>query len=104
AIFRGVEKLLSAHYLVVASDDWNRSPQRYWQLNMATDERPSVAEWQERVRAKVNESVRAHMIADVPVGAFLSGGVDSTVIVSCGTSATPTQIQTFSLGFREEAF
>jgi asparagine synthase (glutamine-hydrolysing) len=102
AIFQGVEKLLPAHTLLIGARDWNRSPRQYWQLQYETDEVPNVNEWQDTVRTKVEDAVRAHMVADVPVGAFLSGGVDSAVVVSCGVGLGTAPLQTFSLGFREE--
>jgi asparagine synthase (glutamine-hydrolysing) len=63
-----------------------------------------VDEWQEAVRAAIAESVRLHMIADVPVGAFLSGGLDSSIVVCESTKAASEPIQTFSMGFREDSF
>src|SRR5205814_4114472 len=68
------------------------------------DPRPSAAEWQEAVRAKVDEAVRLHLVADVPVGAFLSGGLDSSAIVASAAGRTNGPLQTFSIGFKEEAF
>jgi asparagine synthase (glutamine-hydrolysing) len=103
AIFRGVEKLLPAHTLFVGPGDWNHSSRRYWQLRFDADDGPSANDWQEAVRAKVDEAVRVHMVADVPVGAFLSGGIDSAVVVGCGVGAAAAPLQTFSIGFREEA-
>src|SRR5262249_58139237 len=50
------------------------------------------------------EAVRLHLIADVPVGAFLSGGLDSSVVVSRAAGHTRGTLQTFSIGFREESF
>ena len=64
----------------------------------------TAEEWQEAIRAKVDETVRLHLIADVPVGAFLSGGLDSSVVVASCAGATAGPLQTFSIGFREEAF
>src|SRR4029077_6314002 len=71
-------------------------------LRFDADEGPNANDWQDAVRAKVDEAVRVHMIADVPVGAFLSGGVDSAFVVACGTDSAKVPLQTFSLGFRDE--
>ena len=69
------------------------------------DHRPSAEEWAEEIRAKVAEAVRLHLIADVPVGAFLSGGLDSSIVVGlAGRRRADGPLQTFSIGFREEAF
>jgi asparagine synthase (glutamine-hydrolysing) len=102
SIFRGVEKLRPAHTLLVRAGDWDRPARRYWQLRFEPDPRPSVGEWQEAVRAEVAEAVRLHLIADVPVGAFLSGGFDSSVVVASAARAATEPIQTFSIGFGDD--
>jgi asparagine synthase (glutamine-hydrolysing) len=104
SIFREIKKLPAAHSLVL---DWEASDpriRRYWQLHIQPDKRVSVADWQEALRAKVQEAVRLHLIADVPVGAFLSGGLDSSVVVASSASSVPESLQTFSIGFAEESF
>jgi asparagine synthase (glutamine-hydrolysing) len=104
SIFRAIRKLPPAHVLAVAPGAWDQPPRRYWALRIEPDERTSAAEWQEAIRAKFAETVRLHMIADVPVGAFLSGGVDSSIVVASTSGATNGPLQTFSIGFREAAF
>ena len=102
SIFRDIEKLLPAHTLMVRAGDWTGHPRRYWQLQFDPDPRPSVGEWRETIQAKVAESVRLHLIADVPVGAFLSGGLDSSVVVASASGATAETLQTFAIGFGDE--
>jgi asparagine synthase (glutamine-hydrolysing) len=104
SIFRGIEKLQPAHVLGVSRDDWTAAPRRYWRLHIEPDDRLGEAEWQEAVRAKVAETVKVHLIADVPVGAFLSGGLDSSIVVASAAGSTNGPLQTFSIGFHEEAF
>ncbi|MGF1580881.1 MAG: asparagine synthase (glutamine-hydrolyzing) [Gemmataceae bacterium] len=104
SIFKGIEKLPPAHLLTVNAEDYHRSPRRYWRLNIAPDHTPNSDEWAEKICEKLDESVRLHMRADVPVGAFLSGGVDSSVIVACSAGLAQGPLQTFSIGFREEKF
>jgi asparagine synthase (glutamine-hydrolysing) len=104
SIFRRIEKLPPAHVLTVEAGALHRPARRYWQLRIEPDDKPTAEEWQERIRAKVAETVRMHLIADVPVGAFLSGGVDSSVIVASCAGQTNGPLQTFSIGFREESF
>lgn len=104
SIFRGIAKLPPAHTLTCRHDDLRAPPHCYWQLRFEPDDGPDAAAWQERVRAKVAETVRAHLIADVPVGAFLSGGVDSGVVVASAAGGTRGPLQTFSIGFGERAF
>jgi asparagine synthase (glutamine-hydrolysing) len=128
-IFRRIGKLPPAHVLVAEPGRLHRAPQRYWELRIEPDDRPTEEEWQEAIREKLAETVRAHMIADVPVGAFLSGGMDSSVVVALAAGAgqkkgtgpicrngpegaahkldlSPfsSSIQTFSIGFHEESF
>lgn len=104
SIFRRIEKLPPAHVLTAGPRALDRPPHRYWQLRIEPDHGPTAEEWQERIHAKVSEAVRMHLIADVPVGAFLSGGVDSSVIVASCSGRTNGPLQTFSIGFREESF
>lgn len=82
SIFRKIEKLPAAHVLAVSAEEWGTPPRRYWELRFEANERLSETEWCEAIRAKVAETVEKHLIADVPVGAFLSGGLDSSVVVS----------------------
>jgi asparagine synthase (glutamine-hydrolysing) len=102
-IFRGIEKLPPAHVLTLRAGQFERSPRRYWALRMEPDENRAVAEWEEALRAKIDEAVRLHLIADVPVGAFLSGGMDSSAVVSATRAAGHDSLQTFSIGFAEES-
>jgi asparagine synthase (glutamine-hydrolysing) len=102
SIFRRIEKLQPAHVVTLRPSDLQRSPRRYWQLRFEPDPKPEAEEWQEILRAKLEETVRLHLIADVPVGAFLSGGMDSSVMVALSAGATQGSLQTFSIGFEEE--
>ncbi|MHC4880694.1 MAG: asparagine synthase (glutamine-hydrolyzing), partial [Planctomycetota bacterium] len=104
SIFRGVEKLLPAHSLSIDVENWQVTRRRYWQLEFAPDDSLTCEEWQERLLDKLQESVRTHLVADVPVGSFLSGGMDSSVVTGLASAALPTPIQTFSIGFREARF
>ena len=104
SIFRGVEKLPPAHVLTASAGDLGAGPRRYWRLRLEPDDRPSADEWQEAIRAKLEEAVRLHLIADVPVGAFLSGGIDSSIVVATAAGAAGGPIESFSIGFREASF
>lgn len=104
SIFRRIEKQPPAHVLTVWPEALDRPARRYWQLRIEPDHGPTAEEWQERIRAKVAETVRMHLIADVPVGAFLSGGVDSSVVVASCAGQTNEPLQSFSIGFQEESF
>jgi asparagine synthase (glutamine-hydrolysing) len=104
SIFRGIEKLSPGHTLRVGPGNWGRSPRRYWELKVEPDESLDGTQWEEAVAAKLEETVRAHLIADVPVGAFLSGGIDSGTVVASASGSASEPLRTFSIGFDEEAF
>ncbi|HWB13975.1 MAG TPA: asparagine synthase (glutamine-hydrolyzing) [Pirellulales bacterium] len=98
SIFRRMQKLPAAHVMVMSARHWEARPQRYWELRFGADEGPSEGDWQDAIRAKVGETVERHLIADVPVGAFLSGGLDSSVVVSEAvgrmSSTVPVELKT----------
>jgi len=77
----------------------------YWEMRFPSsfDDR-SEAEWIESVAARLRETVHAHLVSDVPVGAFLSGGLDSSVIVALMAEALGDGVHTFSIGFEERKF
>lgn len=104
SIFRRIEKLPPGHTLTIDERNWDARPRRYWQLRFEPDHRPTADEWQDVIRAKLAETVRQHLLADVPVGAFLSGGLDSSLVVACAAKAAHGPLRTFSMGFREAAF
>src|SRR5581483_4731388 len=104
--FRAVRKLPPASWLVLENDGAVRQG-RYWQPP-APASRPArgmtEAETGTRLRELFDESVRIRMIADVPLGAFLSGGIDSSSVVASMALQSPEPVKTFSIGFEESAF
>ncbi|MDA1231803.1 MAG: asparagine synthase (glutamine-hydrolyzing) [Planctomycetota bacterium] len=104
SIFGRVSKLPAAHRLRISCTEFRASPQRYWQLSFDHEDRSSVDEWKERIDSALHESVKAHLIADVPVGAFLSGGLDSSSVVAMMARVSSEPVRTFSIGFHEEDF
>ena len=103
--FAGVHRLPPAHYLVVGADAegrW-REPElvRYWELPEPHTARTvrNPADLQRELVAHLEEAVRLRMIADVPLGAFLSGGVDSSAVVAMMARAGAGRVKTFSIGF-----
>ena len=104
SIFRKVRKLPPAHVMTARAGELDCTPRRWWQFAIKTDHKRSLDEWHEALEAKITETVRAHRIADVPVGAFLSGGLDSSVMVATQAQVSDTPVATFSIGFHEAAF
>lgn len=96
-LFAGIDKFPPAHYMVWK--DGRSHVERYWAP--PEDEIQSVDEheMEECFSELFDEAVRCHMISDRPVGAFLSGGIDSTAIVASMRSQMPNQVKTFSVGF-----
>jgi len=104
SILKSVSKLPAAHHLHIRQGEWRTDPHRYWQLQYASDATGDVNEWAERIDEAIRSSVRAHLVSDVPIGAFLSGGLDSGAIVAAASELVATPLKTFSIGFREEKF
>ena len=95
--FKGVKKLLPAHWL--EWKDGKVEVGRYWQPAFAPDHGPSLAEWEDAISAAMKESVAAHKIADVEVGSFLSSGVDSSYM-----AALAHVDKTFTVGFADKQY
>lgn len=104
SIFRRVERLPAGHSLLLDADSLAAPAKRYWQLSFENEAQGSEADWKDRIDAKIRESVKAHLVSDVPVGAFLSGGLDSSAIVASVADVVDEPIQTFSIGFQEKEF
>lgn len=96
--FTGIHKLPAALTLTIDLTTGQEKLERYWSLNYEPDDKPSVAEWQERIRSTFEESVKLRIVADVPVGAFLSGGVDSGAVVAAMSRLSDRPVKTFSIG------
>jgi asparagine synthase (glutamine-hydrolysing) len=101
-ILEGVYKLPPAHYAV-----WHEGHLelgRYWDPDWNLEVERTPGEDVERLRTTLDQAVREQMVADVPLGAFLSGGVDSTIIVGLMQRASDRPVKTFSIGFGDPAF
>jgi asparagine synthase (glutamine-hydrolysing) len=100
SIIEGVHKLEPGHILV-ASPGRPTVIERYWDLQFEPDSGKPEEYFVERLRQLLTESVRMHMVSDVPLGAFLSGGIDSSAIVATAASLSSGPVKTFSIGFNE---
>jgi asparagine synthase (glutamine-hydrolysing) len=104
-IYVGAHKLPAGHTLT-----WRRGqsampePQAYWDVHFTLDSRISAQDAQAELRERVQESVRLRMIADVPLGAFLSGGVDSSAVVAAMAGLSSAPVRTCAIGFDDPQF
>lgn len=96
-LLEGIEKLLPGHFLVI--ERGISRCERYWDVPQGQEEERSEQEWIERIREKFLEAVRIRLVSDVPLGAFLSGGVDSSAIVAAMARMTDQPVKTYSIGF-----
>ncbi len=97
SIFSGIRKLPPATLLSI--EHGRVEQRRYWHLPHEVDHSLSEDDWSERVHAHLERSVRMQMVSDVPLGAFLSGGVDSSGVVGLMANASPDRIKTYAIGF-----
>jgi asparagine synthase (glutamine-hydrolysing) len=106
SVFTEVRKLKPAHSFTL---DINKGAQsleinNYWNIKYEPDYSKTENEWIELLDQKFAESIKMHMISDVPLGAFLSGGIDSSGVVAFMNKVSPGQVKTFSIGFKEQKF
>src|SRR5215211_5658162 len=104
-LFEGIHKLLPGHVLVYQNGDV--TTRQYWDVPVgatAASPAPSGREWVSRFRALLEESVRLRLMSDVPLGMFLSGGLDSSAIAALMARMIGRPLQTFSVAFKERAF
>src|SRR5436190_6202456 len=98
---RGVRKVPAGHVLVVEGE--SERLERYWMPEPA-EASSSDEEWLERVRSAVGEAVRKRLVADVPLGALLSGGIDSSIVVALMAQESARPVRTFTVGFADARY
>ena len=106
-LFRGVRKLMPGHWLSLDLSDGTRFEiQRYWDVPTPSEEpdRRDDRSWIEECRARLEETVRMRLMSDVPLGMFLSGGVDSSAIAALMKGMVSGPVQTFAVGYRENEY
>lgn len=105
SIYKNIKKVQPAHYLLLSfKNNASIEINKYWDIRFDPDHSRSEKQWAEEIEAGLSETVKLHMISDVPLGAFLSGGIDSSSVVAMMAKNSNNPIQTFSIGFKEEKF
>ncbi len=103
-IFEGVEKLPPAHWLQLNARTGEKTRRRYWRPDYRVDRTRSLGSFKEELSAEMREATKMRLMSDVPLGAFLSGGVDSSITVSLMSELMDQPVRTFSIGFDNPRF
>jgi asparagine synthase (glutamine-hydrolysing) len=99
-LFEGIRQLAPAEAIVVDLRSSKMSIKKYWSIvNAMTHRSRSAEDWEDEISAQITASVKGQMVSDVPLGAFLSGGVDSSLVV-----ASMGDANTFSIGFDDPSY
>ena len=102
-IFTGIRKLPPGHYMVIDADGGSEIKQ-YWHLNSEIDPSIGYEEYKKKLREALISSVERRMISDVPIGAFLSGGFDSSIVVGIMSLLSPGKVNTFTVSFDDKIY
>ncbi|MDP3438146.1 MAG: amidotransferase 1, exosortase A system-associated [Azonexus sp.] len=103
-IYTTAKKLPPAHTLTLRRGETNVQPKPYWDVKFTLDNPISTTDALEELQSRLKESVQLRMISEVPLGAFLSGGVDSSAVVAMMASVSSTPVTTCAIGFKDPKF
>jgi asparagine synthase (glutamine-hydrolysing) len=102
-MFADIHKLPAGHYLLLENDQLR--VEQYWDLSLKQDESiTSFAEAVEKMREHLDHAVKSHLVSDVPLGVFLSGGLDSSCIVALMRRHISGSLKTFTIGYEDKSF
>ncbi len=102
SMFKGIRKLPPGHFLICDKD--GIMTERYWCLSYANKLNIPAKEYESRMIETLKESIRIRLRSDVPLGAFLSGGIDSSSVVALMSEFSPQPVKTFTIGFEDEDY
>ena len=100
--FKNIYKLPAGHYFIYQNK--KLSVKKYWSINFSRKLNLSKNEWRDLVYKEINNAVKSHLISDVPIGALLSGGLDSSLIVALMALNSSKPVNTFNIGFDDDRF
>jgi asparagine synthase (glutamine-hydrolysing) len=103
-VFQQIRKLEPAHSLSVTFEGAVSEPEKYWKLEFKPDYVKKESEWIDNAESVIQDSIKAHLVSDVPFGAFLSGGIDSSCVVAYMSQLLNSPVKTFTIGFEEQEF
>lgn len=103
-VFKSIKKLKAAHYITIDFSGNISEQKQYWDLDFSKKQVKTKKEWIEATDEVIKNSVKAHLVSDVPFGAFLSGGIDSSLVVGYMCEVLNKKVETFSIGFEEEEY
>jgi asparagine synthase (glutamine-hydrolysing) len=109
-LFSGIRKLMPGHHLTLRLNDARPAPEivKYWEIptpqESAEDKGRSDESWIAECRSRIEAGVRSRLMSDVPLGMFLSGGVDSSMIAALMKRMVSGPVKTFAVGYRESAY
>jgi asparagine synthase (glutamine-hydrolysing) len=103
-VFTAIKKVKAAHYITIQFSGKVSEQKKYWDLDYSKKQIKTKDEWLEATDDVIKNSVKAHLVSDVPFGAFLSGGIDSSLVVAHMSSLLNKKVETFSIGFEEEEY
>ena len=96
-LFEGIIKLMPGHFLTMNQSNFQSTP--YWRIEDVEQVRIGADEAASAIRERLEEAVQAHLVSDVPVGVFLSGGIDSSAVTALAAKHYRSRLLTFSVGF-----
>jgi len=102
--FKGIFKLPAGMFIKLNIRNGELKQEKYWSLDFNEKIHLSEQEWKRKILDKLDEATRIRMIADVPLGVFLSGGIDSSAVVAMMARHSTMPVKTFSIGFSEQKF
>lgn len=103
-IYKEVSKLPPAHFMRVSFFGEVKELASYWEFKFKPDYSRTEEDWIQTLNETIKESISSHLVADVPFGAFLSGGIDSSLVVGYMSQLSASPVKTFSIGFEEDEF